>query len=94
MMSDEHKPVEVPTEEPDLDVLDMCCQAALPSLRRFVANCPDCQGSGEVILDGYCSASCDTCGAVREIIDCYAPPRPQPAPRPVALEEEDDDLLF
>jgi hypothetical protein len=82
------------SEDPDLDVLNMCCRAALPSLRLFVANCPDCQGSGEMILDGDRSESCDTCGAVREIIDCYAPPRQQPAPMPVALEEEDDDLPF
>jgi hypothetical protein len=82
-------------DEIDLGELRILCDIALPSLRKFARNCPDCEGSGEVMHHDDSSEPCDTCMALNELIDYLTPqgPKPECAPAPV-VEVEDDDLHF
>lgn len=79
----------------DLGELHILCEIALPSLRKFARNCPDCEGSGEVMLHDDSSEACETCMALNELIDYLTPkpPKPECASVPV-VEAEDDELPF
>lgn len=79
----------------DLGELHILCDIALPSLRKFARNCPDCEGSGEVLFRDDSGEACETCIALNELIDYLTPkpPKPECAPAP-AVEVEDDDLPF
>jgi hypothetical protein len=83
------------TEDVDLGELHVLCEIALPSLRKFARNCPDCGGSGEVILHDETSEQCETCMALNDLIEYLTPepPKVESAPAPVAVEE-DDGLPF
>lgn len=82
-------------DEIDLGELHILGEIALPSLRKFARNCPDCERSGEVMFDDDSSEACDTCMVLNELIDYLTPnpPKPECAPAPV-VEVEDDDLPF
>jgi hypothetical protein len=83
------------TSTVDLEELRILCEIAMPSLRKFARNCPDCEGSGEVILHDDTSEECATCMALNDLIDYLTPKPPKPEPRPVTVTEvEDDDLPF
>lgn len=87
--------VNLMADEIDLGELHSLCELVLPSLRKFARHCPDCEGSGEVILDDDSSEACETCMGLNELIDYLTPklPKPECAPTPVE-EAEDDDLPF
>jgi hypothetical protein len=79
----------------DLYELQILCETALPALREFSNLCPDCQGSGEVMLDDDLGEQCKTCRTLCELISYLMPKPPKGEPVPVILvEAEDDDVLF
>ena len=87
--------VEVEAAQLDLEELHILCETALPALREFSDYCPDCQGSGEIMLDDDYSEQCKTCRTLCELITFLTPKPPKGEPAPViVVEAEDDELPF
>lgn len=87
--------VEPVSKDVDAEEVVVLCEIALPALRKFARNCPDCEGSGEVIHHDDTSEECETCMTIRELIDYLTPEPPKAEPVPVTTAEaEDDDLPF